>query len=110
MLDPLLNVLAAKAKAVGLVAGTALVTSALVGGGAIAMTSVSSESALEQETVVTATAEVLRAAAATATPTSLTLAVRKDTRVSRTGGPPGQDDEDPPCIVRPGASRAGPNG
>ena len=47
MLDPLMTLLAAKAKAVGLVAGTALATSALVGGGAVAMTAVSHEGEIE---------------------------------------------------------------
>lgn len=47
MLDPLMTLLAAKVKAVGLVAGTALVTSALVGGGAVAMTAVGHDTALE---------------------------------------------------------------
>ena len=52
MFDPLLTLLAAKAKAVGLVAGTALATTALVGGGAVAMTAVSSETAVEDTAVV----------------------------------------------------------
>ena len=56
MLDPLLTLIAAKAKAVGLVAGTALVTTALVGGGAVAITAVSSETPLTEEAVVSAAA------------------------------------------------------
>lgn len=47
MLDNLMTLAVAKAKAVGLVAGTALVTTALVGGGAVAMTVVSNEKAQE---------------------------------------------------------------
>lgn len=45
--DPFLTLLAAKAKAVGLVAGTALATAALVGGGTVAFSAVSSEGAVE---------------------------------------------------------------
>ena len=52
MFDPMLTLLAAKAKAVGLVAGTAMVTTALVGGGAVAMTAVSSESEVQDSAVV----------------------------------------------------------
>ena len=44
MSDNVLSLLAAKVKAVGLVAGTAMVTTALVGGGAVAMTTVSDQS------------------------------------------------------------------
>ena len=47
MLDNLMTLALAKAKAVGLVAGTAMVTTALVGGGAVAMTVVSNEKAQE---------------------------------------------------------------
>jgi hypothetical protein len=50
--DPLMTLLAAKAKAVGLVAGTALATSAVVGGGAVAMTAVSHETGHEDAPVV----------------------------------------------------------
>lgn len=52
MFDPLMTLLVAKAKAIGLVAGTALATTALVGGGAVAMTAVSSESDVEPDAAV----------------------------------------------------------
>jgi hypothetical protein len=52
--DPL-TLIVAKAKAVGLVAGTAMVTTALVGGGAVAMTAVNSSSDLADETAVVET-------------------------------------------------------
>ena len=52
MFDPMLTLIAAKAKAVGLVAGTAMVTTALVGGGAVAMTTVSSEGEVQDSAVV----------------------------------------------------------
>jgi hypothetical protein len=55
--DPLLTLLAAKAKSVGLVAGTAMVTTALVGGGAVAMTAVNSSNELTDETAVVETVE-----------------------------------------------------
>jgi hypothetical protein len=48
---PVLTLLAVKAKAVGLVAGTALATSAVVGGGAMVVTSVSEETPITQEVV-----------------------------------------------------------
>ena len=76
MFDPLLTLIAAKTKAVGLVAGTAMVTTALVGGGAVAMTAVSDETAvvpeaavvLEDTTTAPADQQVVEAAPA-ATPT-----------------------------------------
>lgn len=43
MLDTIASLVAAKVKAVGLVAGTAMVTTALVGGGAVAMSTVSDD-------------------------------------------------------------------
>ena len=59
MFDPLLTLIAAKAssmgRTVGLVAGTAMVTTALVGGGAVAMTVVSSESDLQEDAAVVQT-------------------------------------------------------
>lgn len=58
MLDNLMTLAVAKAKAVGLVAGTAMVTTALVGGGAVAMTVVSNDKAQE----ASASAADLRAA------------------------------------------------
>ena len=57
MLDPMLTLIAAKAKAVGLVAGTAMVTTALVGGGAVAMTAVNAEGDVQEETAVVQTVE-----------------------------------------------------
>lgn len=58
MPDPLMTLLAAKAKAVGLVAGTALVTTALVGGGAVALTSVSNDVPLATTSSASATPTV----------------------------------------------------
>lgn len=52
MFDPLLTLIAAKTKAVGLIAGTAMVTTALVGGGAVAMTAVSDSEDLAAEPAV----------------------------------------------------------
>ena len=52
MLDTALSLIVAKVKAVGLVAGTALATTALVGGGAVAMTTVNDSSELPAETPV----------------------------------------------------------
>ena len=74
MFDPLMTLLAAKAKAVGLVAGTALATTALVGGGAVAITAVSSDTELAPETSVSQDADSTQAlpagdAAVSATPT-----------------------------------------
>lgn len=69
MLDPLLTLLAAKAKAVGLVAGTALVTATLVGGGAVAMTAVSHDGLLDEETTVEQVVEGEQVALPSDTPT-----------------------------------------
>lgn len=52
MPDSLLSLLVAKAKSVGLVAGTALATTALVGGGAVAVTAVSHEGELHEAPVL----------------------------------------------------------
>jgi len=51
-----MTLLAAKARAVGLVAGTALVTTALVGGGTVALTSVSNDAPLTSEASVVSAA------------------------------------------------------
>lgn len=69
MLDPLMTLLAAKAKAVGLVAGTALVTTALVGGGTVALTAVSHDKASTSTVTASATADLLSTTAVSATPT-----------------------------------------
>jgi hypothetical protein len=47
-----MTLLVAKAKAVGLVAGTAMLTTALVGGGAVAMTAVSHEGEVHEDAAV----------------------------------------------------------
>ncbi len=52
MFGPLMTLLVAKAKAVGLVAGTAMLTTALVGGGAVAMTAVSHEGEVHEDAAV----------------------------------------------------------
>ena len=52
MFDPLMTLLVAKAKTVGLVAGTAMLTTALVGGGAVAMTAVSHEGEVHEDAAV----------------------------------------------------------
>jgi hypothetical protein len=68
--DPLMTLLVAKAKAVGLVAGTALATTALVGGGAVAFTAVSAETDLEPDAAVVETVEAVEGVeTVSATPT-----------------------------------------
>jgi hypothetical protein len=71
VLEPFLSLLAARAKGLGLVAGTALLTSALVGGGAVAMTAVSHEGTGESAEVVLADSGLATdSAVATDTPTT----------------------------------------
>ena len=84
MLDPLMTLLAAKAKTVGLVAGTALVTSAVVGGGAIGVTNVSAETA----TVEASPAPSAAAADVVATPLPTEPAATSDTPTATTAPKP----------------------
>ena len=95
MFDPLLTLIAAKTKAVGLIAGTAMVTTALVGGGAVAMTSVSDSEDLAEETAVVSTE-------ATPAPADLQV-VESATSDTPTVGieEPEEEDADTPKVPRP---------
>ena len=95
MFDPLLTLIAAKTKAVGLIAGTAMVTTALVGGGAVAMTSVSDSDDLAEETAVVSTE-------AAPAPADLQV-VESATSDTPTVGieEPEEEDADTPKVPRP---------
>lgn len=91
MFDPLLTLIAAKTKAVGLVAGTAMVTTALVGGGAVAMTAVSDSEDLAAETAVEQVVDT------TASDLEAVQAVTSDTPTVGIDEP----EEDTPKVPRP---------
>ena len=91
MFDPLLTLIAAKTKAVGLVAGTAMITTALVGGGAVAMTAVSSEGAVDETVVVEETLDT------TGSDLEAVQAVTSDTPTVGIEEP----EEDTPKVPRP---------
>ena len=92
MLDPLMTLLVAKAKAVSLVAGTALATTALVGGGAVAYTAVSSDTELTPETSVSQDVDSTQALPADDATVSATPTVGIETPTEETA--PVQVDED----------------